>query len=124
MWIRYTKIVFVDHNTPVYYKKEPYQKWCQNAIVISPEEPKLKTIKSLIPSKIYENLKAQIKKLFPVQACLIKQLMSRGPRRDYAVQGYGFNFFVSEKLLFMAIFDVIFYLSCCNSEWSKIWGHP
>merc|ERR1739838_263741 len=61
-------------------------KWCQNAIVISPEEPKLKTIKSLIPAKIYENLKVQIKKLFPVQACLIQQLMSRGPRRDYAVQ--------------------------------------
>ena len=62
-------------------------KWCQEPVIIEDVEPKLKTIKTLLPEQIYSNLKDQVKRLFPVQSCLIKQLVARGPRRDYAVQG-------------------------------------
>jgi len=61
-------------------------RWCREPITIEQDEPKLKEVAGILPEVIYRNLKRQIKRLFPVQACLIRQLMARGPRRDLAVQ--------------------------------------
>lgn len=65
-------------------------KWCQqaNAIPATFENlEKLKKIKTLVRPEIYANIKALgFKTLFPVQYVLITKLLSRGPRRDFAVQ--------------------------------------
>ena len=60
----------------------PVTQRCQEPIIVENVEPKIKTIKTLLPEQIYSNLKDQIRRLFPVQSCLKRQFLARGPRRD------------------------------------------